>query len=68
MPTVNNRGRLFGLGQKRTDVPGPVSRCELSEVIIQVDLQKLAPLGGRHLAEKRMRFPGLVSSRVPRRL
>ena len=37
--------------QKRTDVPGAVLRCELPQVIIQVDLQKLAPLGGRHLAE-----------------
>ena len=37
--------------QKRMDVPGAVLRCELPQVIIQVDLQKLAPLGGRHLAE-----------------
>jgi hypothetical protein len=42
------------------------SGCELPQVIIQVHLQELAPFPERHLPEEWMRFPGRVSSRVPR--
>jgi hypothetical protein len=39
--------------------------CELSQVIIHVNLQELAPLFWRHLAEHGMQLPGIGGSRVP---
>src|SRR5580700_9230082 len=49
----------------RTFMPNTPLSCELSQVIIHVNLPELAPLFWRHLAEHRMRLPGIGSSRVP---
>jgi hypothetical protein len=42
--------------------------CKLPQVIIQVNLQELAPLRWGHFVEHWMRLPGVVSSRIPVRL
>src|SRR5580704_11955236 len=52
----------------RTFVPNTPLSCELSEVVIDVNLQELAPLFWRHLAEHRVRLPGSGGSCVPIRL
>src|SRR5580658_10554825 len=52
----------------RTFVPNMPLSCELPEVVIHVNLQEVAPLFWRHLAEHRVRLPGVGSSRVPVRL
>lgn len=44
------------------------SSCELPEVIVHVNLQELAPLFWRHLAEQGVRFPGSGRSCVRVRL
>jgi len=46
-------------------MPNTRLSCELFQVIIHVNLQELTPLLGRHLAEHRMRLPGIGSSRIP---
>jgi hypothetical protein len=51
-----------------TFVPNTPLGCKLSQVIIHMNLQELAPLFWRHLAEHRMRLPGIGGSRVPVRL
>src|SRR5580704_14852418 len=49
----------------RTFMPNTSLSCELSQMIIHVNLQELAPLFWRHLAEHRMRLPVIGSPRVP---
>jgi len=46
-------------------VPNTTLSCELSQVIIHVNLQELAPLFWRHVAEHNLRLPGMGSSHLP---
>jgi hypothetical protein len=46
-------------------MPNTTLSCELPQVTIHVNLEELAPLSWCHLAQHRMRLPGIGSSRVP---
>jgi hypothetical protein len=49
----------------KTFLPNTTLSCELSQVVVHMNLQELAPLYWRHLAEHRMWLPGIGVCRVP---